>query len=79
MNKFEINEAQVSRLKNIAVALRTDPPPVAELLAQYGYDIESVVAECETQPIELDEEETYGKSEDDEPEDDGGSSTEEEL
>lgn len=77
MNRYEIDENQLRRLKDIAVAIRDNPPP--ESLAGLGYDIESVVAECENSPI-ADDESTYGKpsdDDDDEPGNNGGS--EEEL
>lgn len=78
MNRYEIDEQQLTRLKGIAVAIRADNVQ-PEDLAQLGYSLEAVIGECENAPIAQDDEETYGKpsEEDDEPESDDGS--EEEL
>lgn len=76
MNRYEIDESQLARLRNIAVAIRNDPDPTH--LAQYGYDIEAVIGECQNSPI-ADDEETYGKQSDEEDEPDNNGGSEEEL
>jgi hypothetical protein len=78
MNRYEIDEIQIARLKGIATALRMDNI-ILETLPQLGYDIESVIGECENAPI-ADDEGTYGKViDEDDDESNGGSSTEEDL